>query len=287
MANTQTTTPPTGTTQADSSAKAIIDGALGQYGLSTLSSWAWAKWQAGESIDQIMLELRATPEYKARFPAMETLAQRGQAISEAQYINYEQSASAIFKAAGLPANFYDQPSDFASFLTNNVALPELQSRVQAYQAAAFSAPQAVRDELQNLYGVTPGELTAFFIDPEKALPLVQQRYAAAQAAGYSDISGFGGLTQSQAEMVGNLGLTESQLSSQFGNLATLNPLFTGLQGTTETNIGKDVALGAAFQNNAVDTAAVEARKAQRLAEFAGGGQVATTSQGAVGAGVAR
>src|SRR6185369_15952084 len=38
---------------ADSSAKAIIDTALSQYGLSTLSAWAWSKWQSGEGIDQI------------------------------------------------------------------------------------------------------------------------------------------------------------------------------------------------------------------------------------------
>src|ERR1051325_2778839 len=187
---TPTTTPTTGTTQEQSSAKALITQTLSTYGLGSLANWAWTKWQNGESIDQIMLELRQTPEYNTRFPAMDALSKSGRAISEAQYINYEQSAASIFKAAGLPSNLYDTPDDFASFLTNDIALPELQSRVQAYQSAAFSAPQVVRDELQNLYGVTPGELTAFFIDPDKALPLIQNRYAAAQAAGYSDITGF-------------------------------------------------------------------------------------------------
>ena len=51
-------------------------------------------------------------------------------------------------------------------------------------------------------------------------------------------------------MVGNLGLSESQLTSQFGTLAGLNPLLGGLQGTTETDIGKDVALQAGFEGNA-------------------------------------
>lgn len=281
------TAPDPGTTQADSSAKALISGTLGTYGLSSLADWAWSKWQNGESIDQIMLELRQTPEYNTRFPAMDALSKSGRAISEAQYINYEQSAASIFKAAGLPANFYDGPEDFAAFLTNDIALPELQQRVQAYQSAAFSAPQAVRDELQNLYGVTPGELTAFFIDPDKALPLIQNRYAAAQAAGYSDITGFGPLSQSQAEMVGNLGLSDTQLTQQFGTLAALNPLFNGLQGTTEADISKQTALEAGFEGNAADQAAIEARKSQRLGTFQGGGGVATTQQGAVGAGAAR
>lgn len=280
-------TPSTGTTQADSSAKALINGTLGTYGLGSLADWAWAKWQNGESVDQIMLELRATPEYAARFPAMDQLSKSGHAITESQYINYESSVSQIFKAAGLPATFYDQPADFASFLTNNIALPELQQRVQDYQQVAFSAPQEVRDQLQNLYGVSPGDLTAFFIDPDKALPIITQKFNAAAAAGYSNLSGFGQLTQAQAEMVGNKGLSDTQLSQQFGQLSQLNPLFNPLQGTTETGIGTDVALGAAFNQNAQDQAAIAQRKAQRLADYQGGGQVGTTTAGAVGAGTAR
>ena len=99
---------------------------------------------ARDAIEQILLELRETPEYKTRFPAMDALSKRGRAISEAQYINYEQSAAAVFKAAGLPAGFYDTPDDFSRFLTNDVALPELQKRVEAYQDVAFSQPPEVR-----------------------------------------------------------------------------------------------------------------------------------------------
>src|SRR5436190_23924038 len=58
-------------TTGTGSAKAILTNALGQLGLQGLADWAWAKYQAGESFDQIYLEMRQTPEYKPRFPYME------------------------------------------------------------------------------------------------------------------------------------------------------------------------------------------------------------------------
>lgn len=280
-------TPSTGVNTADSSAKAIIDKALGDYGLASLSSWAWSKWQSGESIDQIMLELRDTPEYAKRFPAMKALSQSGRAISEAQYINYEQSAASIFKAAGLPSGFYDTPDDFAAFLTNDIGLPELQQRVQAYQTAMYQEPPEVRQALKDYYGLSDGDMTAYYIDPNKALPIIQQQNAAAAAGGWSQRAGFGNLTQAQAEDVGRLGLSDQQLAQQFGTLAQGNELYTGLVGSGESNIGKDVVLGAGFDQNAADQAIIDQRKRQRLATFSGGGQVATSQQGAVGAGTAR
>jgi hypothetical protein len=135
--------------------------------------------------------------------------------------------------------------------------------------------------------VTPGELTAFFIDPDKALPLVQKRFAAAQAAGYSQTTGFGTLDQGQAEQVGNLGLTTGQLGQQFGALAANNPLYSGLVGTQEQNIDMNTAINAGFGQNAKDQAIIEARKQARLATFGGGGGVATNQSGATGAGSAR
>lgn len=272
--------------QAQSSARAIIDGALGQYGLQSLSTWAWGKYLANESIDQIMLELRQTPEYKTRFPAMETLAQSGHAISEAQYIDYETGASNIFKANGLPSSFYDQPQDFAQFLTNNVALPELQTRVQMYRDAAFNTPPEIRQHLQDFYGVSPGELTAFFIDPDKALPLITQRYNAATAAGYATTTGYGPVTQSEAERVAQFGLSAGQLQAGFGRLAGESELFNPLLGTTDQGVGRAQGLNAEFGQNAADQVAIESERANRLATFKGGGGFAETAKGVVGVGSA-
>ncbi len=72
----------------DMSAKAVLEQALGMYGLSSLAEWAWSRYLETGSTDLVFLELRQQSAYKARFPAMAALAARGQAISEASYVEY-------------------------------------------------------------------------------------------------------------------------------------------------------------------------------------------------------
>jgi hypothetical protein len=276
---------PTVTDQAQS-ANAILLDALREFGLESLANTVWEWQKAGRPLEQIMLDLRTTPEYKQRFPAMDSLAKKGRAISEQQYIDYERGAAQLFKSVGLPPTFYDQPDDFANFLTNEVALPELQQRIQMYQVAAFQVPDEVRNDLQSRFGVTPGELTAFFIDPDRALPLIQQKFGASQAAGASQVAGFGALTDQQAFQVGNQGLTQQQLGQGFSQLGNLRPLFEALPGFGEQDISTDVGVGAVFDQNAQDQRELARRAAARKAPFSGGGQFGSSQTGITGVGSA-
>jgi hypothetical protein len=270
----------------DSSAQALISNTLGTYGLASLASWAWGKWQNGESIDQIMLELRQTPEYQQRFPAMASLAQQGHAITESQYINYETSAQQMFQAAGLPKGMYDTPDAIAKLLTSNVALPELQTRLQTYQTAAYQSPPEVRQALQDYYGITPGHLTAFFIDPDQALPLIQRDFAAAQAGGEANATGFaGGITQQQAESLANMGISPTEMTKGFSTLANLNQVIQGLPGQAQ-GVGTNTALQAQFGQNAQAQQQLEAAQQYQVNQFKEGGQVASNSKGEIGAGSA-
>jgi hypothetical protein len=273
-------------TDPSQGANAILLDALREFGLESLANTVWEWQKQGRPLEQIMLDLRTTPEYKQRFPAMDTLAKKGRAISEQQYIDYERGAAQLFKSVGLPPTFYDQPDDFANFLTNEVALPELQQRIQMYQVAAFQVPDEVRNDLQQRFGVTPGELTAFFIDPDRALPLIQQKFGASQAAGASQIGGFGALTDEQAFRVGNQGLTQQQLAQGFGQLGTLRPLFEALPGFGEENINSDVGIGAVFDQSAEDQRQLARRAEGRKSPFSGGGQFGSSQTGITGVGSA-
>lgn len=285
----QTAPAPTSNLTADQqSAKALIDEQLGQYGLASLGSFAWNEFLNGTPISQIMLDIRGTPEYKARFPAMQALAQAGHAINEQTYIDYERNATSLMVAAGLPSGFYDQPDDFTALLTGNVALPELKTRLDAYQTLAFQSPPEVRQAMQDFYGVSAdGMLTAFMIDPERALPIIQKDVAAAQAGGYAQSTGYGALTREQAEGLAALGLNPDQYQTGFGNLAKQQQAIQGLPGQGLSPISTDTALAAQFGGNAAAQQEIENRQLQLLAPNKAGGQVATSQQGAVGAGVAQ
>lgn len=277
------TTPPLGVTAADQSARGLINTFLQTYGLSSLGDTAWNWYLTGQSPDQILLNLRGTAEYKARFPAMATLSQRGQSITEQQYIDYEKSIAQQNQAAGLPQGMYDTPDEIAKLLTSSISPSEYQARLQAYQTAAWQTPPEVRQALTDYYGVTPGQLTAFFIDPDQALPLIQRDLAAAQAGGSAQRTGFGQIDQANAEYLASLGLSQSALDTGFNKLGTENQIIQGLPGQ-QSGIGTQTAIQAQFGQNAQAQQAFEAAQQNQLNQFKQGGSVAASNKGVLGAG---
>jgi hypothetical protein len=113
------------------------------------------------------------------------LGRRGQAISEANYIQYEQSINQLVQQYGLPKGMYDTPDSISKMLLNNVSPQEAQQRASAAAVAAYSVPDSVRNAFAARVGVvnTNGGLIAAYLDDTKALPLLEQQFASSQVAG--------------------------------------------------------------------------------------------------------
>lgn len=270
---------------SQASARGFINATLASFGLGSLSPLVWQKYLNGEDLNQIMLEIRSTPQYQARFPAMADLQKQGRAISEADYISYERTAAGLMRAYGLPVGFYDQPKDIAKFITNNVSVSELEERLKLASQAQYQAPPEVRNELRTLYGIDAGHLTAFWLDPQKAFPLLQQQFAAAQMGGAANISGYGQLTRQQAEALAGRGYTADQAYKAFGDLANAQQLFQALPGEAGyKGLTKDEQLGGAFGYNPAAGLKLQTEAAKRKAEFQGGGQYVSSQQGIEGLG---
>lgn len=285
-------TPPTttdtssATSATDGSAKASITNFLGQYGLASLGSWAWNEYLHGTPIDQIMLDLRSTPEYQQRFPAMATLSSQGRAITEAQYLSFEQSVRDVNHQYGIPQGFLDKPEDIAKLLTGNVSASEYSSRMNLYAQDAYASPPQVQAEMSRLYGVQgPGNLIAYFADPKSAFPELQRQFTAAQVAGQSDITGFGQLTKDQAQGLADQGVTSAQAASGFNHLANLGDILNQRAG--ENALSQNDLLAAQFGGNAADQQAIEARQSRRLADFQGSQKFDANSSGVGGIGTAQ
>lgn len=260
-----------------------IKQALDEYGLGSLASWAWSRFQSGASVDQIMLEVYDRPEFKATYPEYETLAKKGRAYSVAELQAYRKAAVGIFRSYGIPESFYDTPAELAQFAANEVSVAELSKRVADAAEAVYSTSPAVRDEMQRLYGVQPGEMIAFWLDPQKAEPLIKQQFTAAQIAGQAVQTGYGMLTRQEAEQLTGLGVTSETAAQGFAQLAAAQPLFQPIR-EGEQGITQEVQLGAAFGKDAAAMRQVEQRKQQRQAEFEAGGGFAMGREGIVGLG---
>lgn len=264
-------------------ARVYLKTILDNYGLGDLDGWAWDQLKEGHSTVRVMQELRQRPEYKQRFQGLEIRKQKGlPAMSEADYIAYEQSVRQLMRAAGLPEGFYDQVEDFANFIGNDVSYAEMQARINEGYQAAMAAPQEVRDQLERLYGVTPGGIAAFFLDETKALPLVQQAYTASKIAGAAVRTGYDALERIEAERLSALNLTDQQAQEGFSQLARMGELFEQLPGESGTAIQRNDQLAAIFEGNVDAQQTITRRAETRVAVGSGGRSFVVGNQGVAG-----
>lgn len=265
------------------SARAVIRQFLDRYNLGSLTEWAYQRLTAGQSIDQIMLDLPQTQEYQARFPAMAELAQRGKAMTEEQYKNYEETITGIMRRAGLPSQFYDQPADFARMLVSEVSPAEAEQRISVAYRKVMTAPADVKAAFGEMYG--PGSedaLAAFMLDPDRAMPLIEKQVAAAQTKATAARYGLG-MTTGLAEQLAGAGAPEQvdQAVRQAGQLRPLTEQ-TVLESQTGTGVSTEELL-----KGATGLAPMEKTKKaleSRVAQFQGQGGAVQSQQGVIGLG---
>lgn len=259
-------------------AQDYIQGLLDAYGLGSLTPWAWQQIVDGASPEQVIQSLRQTPEYAARFPGMDQLRAQGKAISENEWISYEQAVRGILHAAGVPPETYDQPQDIARWITADVSVAELQQRVAL---ADQTVSQMYSPEFLRFNGLTSGDLIAgFFLDPDRALPVLKRKVDAAAASTIAIQTGYGQLTAAEGEQLGAT-VAPNQLAQGFGQLATQKELLGAID-RGESDISRADQL-AAVGGDANAAAQLDARTRRRAAAFSGGGGFALGREGFSGA----
>lgn len=120
-------------------------------------------------------------EYKQRFSGNEMRRKAGLAVlAPAEYLAVEAAYRQILDGAGMPRGFYDSPDDFSKWIGADVSPTEVKSRTDLAVAATSQSNTNTRRALSLLYGVNEGDLAAYFLDRDRALPLLQKRAQAAQ-----------------------------------------------------------------------------------------------------------
>lgn len=250
------------------------------YGLGSLSQWAWGLYKGGSDADDVFREMTDTDVFKTRFPAYQQLRQDGRAISVANYLAYEKSVRSLVHQYGLPGETYNDPRYIANLLLKGVDAPEMQERAQLAQAATLSMPQAMRDEFTGYYGVSQGDLTGYYLNPDINLGLLQKRHAAAALAGEVKLQNLGDIARTTAERMAEAGISVEQARAAG---ATLSPeLNTELEG--ESGMNRDQLVLGATNVDAGNARALAARRSRRVGAFAASGQAYTTEQGVSGLG---
>lgn len=268
-------------------ARTTINTVLASYGLAELADYTYNEIIVRETVninnpDAIIFALREQPAYQKRFAANTARARKGlPELDPASYIALENQYRETLRSNGLPTNFYDSDEDFRSLLEGDVSPAELNERVQqGYRAVADADPE-VKRQMQQLYGVSEGELAAYFIDPQRTAPLLTRQARAAQIAARAAEQGGIQLTGTLAEDLARRGVTEAEAQRGFAEIGALGELRQTFAG--ETALTQEQLVGAQFNQDIQAQQELERRRRQRLGEFAGGGQFARTTGATSGA----
>lgn len=133
---------------------------------------------------QVLNSIYNSDAYKTRFAANEAIRKRmadgkgmpgDKLLTPYEYIQTENQYRTIMQEASLPTGFYDQQEDFTKFIENNMSPAELTERVNIAKQALQSADNNIVKSLQDYYGLSTGDLTAYMLDKDKAFNVIDSR----------------------------------------------------------------------------------------------------------------
>lgn len=260
-------------------AAATLGGLMSTYGLGALMGKIDAWITEGYEPGAIEALIRQEPEYHARFPAMKQLQAKGQTMTEQQYIEYEQSMTAYESLYGLPKGMLSDKDMVTKLLVNGKSPREVDENAQRASASMYTLPQEFRDTMQRYYGVDSGGLTAYFLDPEVASPLLEKQYVSAQI-GMEAWRQKVDVGASLSEELYKEGITREKAAQGFAKVSDQSGLSAG-KGETATQ-------GALIDANLRDSTGAKKQVARvagsRVAGFEGGGSFAGDKSGTRGIG---
>jgi hypothetical protein len=245
-------------------------------GLGSLAKFINQRIMEDASEEAVLLELYEQPEYQTRFPGMKALRAKGKTITEAEYIKDEKAFAQTARFFDVPVGFYDTPDDFGKLIGNLVSPKEYQDRLQVGQDLARSMSPGARAQLQEFYNVGEGGITAYVLDPERALTLIQKQAKSAQFVGFGREKGFKleGMTAAQAEQIvgteAYAKLSAQQMQTALGQAAQLRQTQSRLTGIEGEVYNEGEALKAVIEGSPEAILASQQRAQREGARFGGG-----------------
>lgn len=253
------------------------------YDLGALATYIDEQIKNDVSEDMLMLQIYDRPEYKAKFPGMEALRKAGKTITEKEYMGIEKQMQQTARFFDLPAGFYDGPEDFGDLIGKQVSAKEFQDRLQVGQDLARSLNPGVKKALTDLYGVGEGAITAYVLNADRALSLIQKQAKAAQFVGMAREQGFG-LRDITAETATNIAgttayanLTEQQLQKSLQQAGQLRKEQSRLAGIEGAPYNEQEALDAVIAGSPNALLASQQRAQREVARFSQRSGVTGTS----------
>ena len=248
--------------------------------------------QQGAQPDTIALTIQNSKAYAARFSGNAARVANGlSAYDPASYLLAEQNYSQILNEAGVGPQYQTQ-AFFANLIGKNIGTTTLQQYVNmASDLATTSDPYLLQTASQQ-YGLNKGDLIAHFLDPNTALPIIQQQFAATQTSAEAARQNLA-LNQQNAMTLAAQGVTQQQAQAGFatiGSQLAQQQQLASMYGMGAEKMGNELT-AAQFNSNIGGVSAAQAQqditrlRAQEVNQFSGSSGAAKGSLYTEGQGV--
>ena len=248
--------------------------------------------QQGAQTDTIALAIQNSTAYANRFSGNKARQANGlAALSPADYLSAEQNYNQILNEAGVGQQYQTQ-SFLANLIGKNVGTNTLQQYVNMASTFATTQDPYLLQTASQQYGLTKGDLIAHFLDPNTALPIIQQQFAATQTAAEAARQNLA-LNQQNAMTLAAQGVTQAQAQSGFatiGSQLAQQQQLANMYKMGASNIGNELT-AAQFNSNIGGVSAAQAQqditrlRAQEVNQFSGSSGAAKGSLYTEGQGV--
>jgi hypothetical protein len=223
--------------KARQDAFALLKDVFNSYGLPELATEIEGYMKQGIGSNQATILLKQSNAYKERFQGNELRRAAGlNVISEAEYLDLENSYSETLKAYGLqdyfgvgvtPNERKNRQKAIADVIGKDISAVEFKDRVSTAVDRVKMADPATKSAFQQFYGIGEADLARYFLDPTRALVTLKEKATAAEIGGAAIGQGLPA-TAASAEDLARFGISREQAQVGYSVIADELPTATKL-----------------------------------------------------------
>lgn len=238
---------------------AMLTDLFRSYGLEGLAGEIADYMKQGLTSNEALIKLKTNPNgaYAKRFAGNFTRIKNGlNAISEAEYINLENSYANTLKAYGLgnmvSTNRDDNYKKFAEYIAGDISAVEFKDRVDTVVTRVQNADPSIKSTLKQFYPeLNDADLVGYFLNPKDNLPKLQEKVTASEigaAAKYYNM----GTDVTAATDLAKYGVDQKTAREGYSTIAGVLPTATKLgdiYGETGVKYAQKEAEAEVFKGN--------------------------------------
>jgi hypothetical protein len=211
-------------------AYALLSQTFRSYGLETLVPAIEGFMKRNLGPNEATIELRATPEYIARFKGNETRRDSGKnALTEAEYLAVEDAYDQTLRAYGqqdyFGINRKTKQEKTAELIGNDISAVEFRDRIQLAVDRVQNADPMTKSVLKQFYpDLKDADLIGYFLNPEDNLPKLKEKVAASEI-GAAAVGAGAGLTANLASAsdLARYGVDQEMAREGYSKIAGILP----------------------------------------------------------------